>query len=870
MLLKGFDYFLYLCTNSKKSIVLNQHYYSVKGFRERLPIVLWVIICVGFLISGCSSIRFVPEDKFLLKSDPSVKGAKSVDTYYAIRTKANRRMLMGPKTFLYIYNLGKSIESDSSLLKKILLSRESVSSYYYPLILKVLIRDIGEPPALYNYYSLQQDSINLRNLYFANGFFKTKIEIKVKDTTFKNNPFYYPKAKVTFQIEEGPASIIDTLDYTINDIKVEEIYARHLSKSLLIKGENYSHDKMGKERERIAAIMRNEGYFNFSPSMVTFLVDTSAKRSSPPYRNSKTNHEYWDKCLKIKTIIKDTLIQYRIREIKDSIIAAYSTQEDLFANFRTDKITPELLGHLEIPPEHLQDTSLHIRYSVSRDLLKELNFDFIGRKVKLNEGDLYSRDKAVRTQRGMQALTMFQYVTITYTPVDSVQALDVKITGKLSPRFQLKAGAESFTNVVNDNSTINSAFNISVGLNGSLRDRNTFTHSEQSELSGAFLVGLYQTNAGTDSARLRFLYEVRSKASIDFPRFITPIKKFNRKDYSMLNPKTSLAGSFRFESRREYQRITLSSNYTYKWNHIPYSTLEASTLSPIAVDIISVPQALMSDDFRKQIDSLPLLQRDFLPRFSSRIVYTYTHTDYMGSPLRPTHFFRFTLEEGGTLPYLLDRVTQSPSLDTSYKDHTLFSQTTPIDYGRFIKSTLEGKLFVPLWSTGQLVLRGFAGWSIRMKNTPVLPIQNRFYSGGTNGMRGWRSNLLGPGTSGVAYNSYNLPPGGDFMLEANAEFRFKVWSYINLAFFTDVGNVWFPDNQYVREEYGQEATLRKENFLPGWDIGTGLRLDFSFLIFRLDFAQQMFIPQYKTFFWNVIGENYLGTLNTNIGIGYPF
>ncbi|MBX7241465.1 MAG: BamA/TamA family outer membrane protein [Bacteroidia bacterium] len=844
--------------------------YLVKGCQRNVSVLMCLMLSMGLLISGCSSMRFVPEDKFLLKKDPSVKGAKSVDTYYAIRTKANRRMLMGPKTFLYIYNLGKALETDSSLVKKILLSRESVSSYYYPLILKVLTRDIGEPPVLYNYPSLQQDSINLRNLYFANGFFRPEIKIVVKDTAYKSNPFYYPKAKVTFEITEGPASIIDSLSFIINDKQVEDIYLRHLSGSFLNKGENYNHDKMGKERERIAAIMRNEGYFNFSPSMITFQVDTSTKRTAPPFKNEKTNLEYWDRYLKVNTIIKDTLIQYRIGEIKDSIISAYNTQEDLFANFRTDKITPQLLGHLEIPPAHLQDTTLHIRYSVSRSLLKELNFDFLGRKVKLTEGDLYSRDKAVRTQRGMQALTMFQYVTITYTPNDSLQKLDVKITGKLAPRFQLKAGAESFTNVVNDNSTINSAFNISMGINGSLRDRNTFTHSEQSELSGAFLVGLYQTNAGTDSARLRFLYEVRSKASIDFPRFITPLPKFNRRDYSMLNPKTSVAGSFRFESRREYQRITLSSNYTYKWNHIPYSTLEASTFSPVALDIISVPQALMSDDFRQQIDSLPLLKRDFLPRFSSRIVYTYTHTDYMGSPHKPTHFFRVTLEEGGTLPYLIDRITQSPQLDTSYKDHTLFSQTTPIDYGRFVKSTVEGKLFIPLWSTGQMVLRGFAGWSIRMKNTPVLPIQNRFYAGSTNGMRGWRSNLLGPGTSEAAYNPYTLPPGGDFMLEANAEFRFKVWSYINLAFFTDVGNVWLPNNQYVIDEYGGEATLRKENLLPGWDVGTGLRLDFSFLILRLDFAQQMYIPQYKTFFWNVIDENYLDTLNTNIGIGYPF
>ena len=134
-------------------------------------------------MTSCDSIRFLPEGKYLLKKDPVVKGAKSVDTYYAIRTKSNRRMLMGPKTFLYFYNLGKIIETDSSFLKIVLLRRESIHSYYYHLALKVLMRDIGEPPALLNVESLKKDSVNLRNLYFSNGFFYPDIHYKI-DTIY--------------------------------------------------------------------------------------------------------------------------------------------------------------------------------------------------------------------------------------------------------------------------------------------------------------------------------------------------------------------------------------------------------------------------------------------------------------------------------------------------------------------------------------------------------------------------------------------------------------------------------------------------------------------------------------------------------------
>ncbi len=840
-----------------------------------LRLLPYVMVAVLFWVSGCNTVRFIPEGKFLLKKDPVVKGAKSVDTYYAIRTKANRRMLMGPKTFLYLYNIGKTIETDSSWLKARLMERENVRDYYYPFILKVLMKDIGEPPVLLDFESIRKDTINLRNLYFANGFFNPNIRVTIKDTTYRqNNPFYIPKAKIIYNINEGPPSVLDSLHFQIQDKTIASLYQDTIfASSLLKKGENYNHDKMSAERERIAGILRNKGYFNFSPGMITFLVDTTIECSSfglskSGLRNAKSDTIH---CISITTVIKDTLIQYRIREVRDSLISSEATREDLFANFRTDSLSPTLREFLEIPAKVVRDTGIHLRFRVSRDLLRDINFDFIGRKIQLKEGELYSREKAIKTQRGLQSLTMFQYVTMTYAPNDSLKTIDVKITNKLSPRYQLKAGAESFTNVVNDNSTINSSFNISLGVNGSLRNRNTFSHSEQSEVSGAFLIGLYQANQDTDSARLRLLYEIRSKASIDYPRLITPFQKLNRKDFTMFNPKTTLSGSFRYESRREYQRITVGANYAYQWNYYAYSNRASSTLTPIALDVISVPSALMSEDFRKQIDSLPLLKRDFLPRFSSRIIYTFVHTDYMEKSNTPTHFLRLSLESGGMIPYFIDRITHGNQIDTSYKDHTLFNQTaTPIDYGRFIKGTMEGKVFVPLWSTGQMVFRGFVGWSVRMKHTPVLPIQSRFFAGGTNGMRGWRSNLLGPGGSDVAYSNKNLPPGGDFMVEANAEFRFKVWSYVNMALFTDVGNVWMPNNTFAREVYGEKSTLKKENLLPGWDAGTGLRLDFSFLILRLDFAQQLFIPQYKTFFWNIDIENYTSTLNTSIGIGYPF
>lgn len=833
-----------------------------------------VYYIVGLLLlqaffSACSVTRFVPEDKYLLQKDPAIEGNKALtsnEVYSAINTHTNRRMLMGPKTFLYIYNLGKNIEADSSFLKKILLRRESVKEYYYPLLIKTLVEDIGEAPVLLDSAKLKKDSANIQNLYFAHGYFHPKVSYEV---TYIDKFFSYQKSKVKFKIEENTAYIIGDWEAKIADSTVNHIFNLYNKDCKLVVGDNYNHGKMDEERNRIAELMRNNGYFKFSPNFITFDIDTLNVKK-PSFRKDNAAEKY----VKINININEKPIQYHIGEVKDSIVSAYATIEDLFADFRADQLTKVKRKDLELPDNQLRDTTIHLRYRVSRDLMQELNFDFIGKRIHLKEGELYARSQAVKTQRSLQSLTMFQYVTMSYIPNDSLRKIDVKITNKLSPRMQLKLGAESFTNVVNDNSTFGSNLNISTGINASLRDRNSFSHSEQTELSSTFLVGVYRSSLPADSINppLKLLYEVRLKASIDFPRFIIPIRKYNRMDFSMNDPKTNITASLRVENRQEYRRITIGSNFSYRWYHIPFSTIEASQLTPLALDVISVPEQFMSSAFNEQLNQLPLLKRDFVPRFSSRFLYNYTWSNYMTTRARPTFFGRASFEEGGTIPFLIDLLTQNAKIDSSFKDHTLFNRSLSIDYGRFLKASVEGKVYIPLWKNGEMVFRGFLGGSYKLKYTNVLPLQNRFYAGGTNGMRGWRSNTLGPGTSEPTSGT-TLPPGGDYMMEFNAEFRFKAWSYLNLAFFTDVGNVWFDNKQYVRENEslgGSAGTLTKANLMPAWDGGLGARMDFSFLILRVDIAQKFFLPYRNSFIWNTDPATFIGSFNTNIGIGYPF
>ena len=132
---------------------------------------------------------------------------------------------------------------------------------------------------------------------------------------------------------------------------------------------------------------------------------------------------------------------------------------------------------------------------------------------------------------------------------------------------------------------------------------------------------------------------------------------------------------------------------------------------------------------------------------------------------------------------------------------------------------------------------------------------------------------LGPGGyrgtgNRIDYNNQ----AGDIRLNLNFEYRVKLLKLLELAFFTDAGNVWTirdyesqPHGQFGKDFYKQLA----------WSYGMGIRLDFDFFIFRVDFGVKLYDPsrlytdgkQWRT------APNGLGwrdDMTFHFAIGYPF
>ena len=131
-------------------------------------------------------------------------------------------------------------------------------------------------------------------------------------------------------------------------------------------------------------------------------------------------------------------------------------------------------------------------------------------------------------------------------------------------------------------------------------------------------------------------------------------------------------------------------------------------------------------------------------------------------------------------------------------------------------------------------------------------------------------NKESPTNAGVFSNpdNLNIERIGDIQLECNLEYRFPIHSFIKGALFTDIGNIWtMKENEtFVGGEF-KFNTFYKQ---LAADFGLGIRLDFSFFLFRLDAAAPILNPAYPEGERWRINKLQFNDFILNFGIGYPF
>jgi len=87
----------------------------------------------------------------------------------------------------------------------------------------------------------------------------------------------------------------------------------------------------------------------------------------------------------------------------------------------------------------------------------------------------------------------------------------------------------------------------------------------------------------------------------------------------------------------------------------------------------------------------------------------------------------------------------------------------------------------------------------------ITPLEERFYAGGSNSIRGWAHARISPQSDDGELM------GGNSYQENSLELRFPIWNILSGVIFSDFGNVW-KEPYYVRLNDLKYA------------VGTGLRI----------------------------------------------
>ena len=213
----------------------------------------------------------------------------------------------------------------------------------------------------------------------------------------------------------------------------------------------------------------------------------------------------------------------------------------------------------------------------------------------------------------------------------------------------------------------------------------------------------------------------------------------------------------------------------------------------------------------------------------------------------------FTLEDGNSLAYLFSKITGFNFNDPLYY-RVLASSSVYFPVGFSEKSALAVK-----FKTGYI--RAYRG------NKYDIPLNQRFYSGGSNSVRGWNTRELVPELSSStlpenptsqeleAILSRGLIPGGFLLIEGSIETRNNLIGNLGSSVFVDFGNTW---NSYGNIQLDEIAVA----------IGFGLRYYSEIVPIRLDFGFKFYDPGDRRSIWKkqLFGE----VFQFHLGIGEAF
>ncbi|MES2426607.1 MAG: BamA/TamA family outer membrane protein [Bacteroidota bacterium] len=725
-----------------------------------------------------------------------------------------------------------------------------INLQFYYLFNKKGNKNIGEPPAILDSGLVEFSRVQIEKFIRNKGYLKAR----VSDTIVIKKK----RAELIFNTVQGPMFRIRKLTDSIGDGNVRLIYRNNRPKfSHLQPGGRFDTDSMAYDRDAVFQLMKRNGYYEFYRQYVNFVSDTT-------FNNSVVD---------ISLIIdnpadKPAHPQFRIN---NTLIKISNSN-----------------GRYTGVPDSMKVDSQFTFVDYSHRFKPHPVIDYIFQ----TKGDLYDADMQTITTSRLSELNVFRNVpNPTYVKAsDSTNRLNTTIQlvplKRMSDRVEgefLFSGGRYGYNIGNTFSNRN-MFNKAVTLQVKLSQSILFNTSNNSIIRNAienqdFKVG----------------------ASLIFPWIVTPFDFSKPGKYGV--PHTTFSSNYSlFYQDKLVKRTSFINSVTYDFFE---QANKVHSITPIDIEFSKgVIDPAARDTLLKQNRGayVTLIGRTV---FTTGSQYAYQVNGNMLNSYANFTYFRGSLDVGGNFLSLITNTINTPR-DTAGQ-RKLFGYT----FAQYVKTEIDLRLYHSFGGERQFILRFNPGIGIPYGNSTLLIFEKNFYTGGANDMRAWLPRTLGPGqfnraTYGPTGTPQNPSSGdisraslkyidqfGEIKFITNAEYRYKLvdnffGSKLKGAVFMDAGNVW----RLHKQPENINGEFRFDNFLQSTaiGIGTGLRFDLSFFVFRLDAAFKFKDPQFsgsdqwvltkhanelfhdgpfKTQYYQNNGESY-SFMQLNFGIGMPF
>ncbi len=767
------------------------------------------LLCLVFILAACSTTRRLQDDQYLLVKNkikfinPS-KNVSESDLQDLIQQKPNTKFLGIFPIKLWINNIW--IKS-------------------------------GEPPVVLDKSLINESKAQMERYLDNVGYFNSNITdtIKIKHKKAK---------KVTYLVKLGVPYRIRDISDNISDDSIKEIIHNHRNNSLIDTNDIYNSYELDKERERIAKLLNNNGYYDFSKDYIYFKVDSSLN-----------SHQ-----LDITTFVKNVTVapaepgkppvmrKHKVYYVNDIYILPN------FLSFQPDSVRSDTVK--EVYEDKRNHTS-NVYNFVFKPPLK-IKPGVITQSVFIRENHKYNATDAQQSFKKLNELRLFKYVNINFTQSNKRPDLD-------SNRNYLDCTIQLTRNPVNSYSIEMQGTNSGgdLGLGGYLvyQNKNIFRGGEifNIRLKGALEAqngGI--TSSETANRKILFFntYEMGVEGNLDIPKFLAPINQSLFSRY--FRPKTTINAGWNLQDRLEYRRIITNVTFGYEWLETQNKT---HILYPADINLVKVKTTPEFDSILSKESSR------FRDQYTDHLIvgmkYSYIFNNQEINKIKNFFYFRVNFEASGNLLHLILNTTGAQKNQSGYQ--TLFG----IRYSQYVKTSLDFRYYIPIKKNHWFALRYYMGVAIPYSNSIDIPFEKGFYGGGANDLRAWQLRYLGPGSYVKPASSSDIERVGDVTLEGNFEYRFPLYKVVKGALFYDVGNIWllsgnetFPGGKFTFSNFPNELAM---------DGGIGIRLDFSYFIFRVDIAQRIkdpALPAGKR--WVVGNSSSWFDPVFNLGIGYPF